>query len=104
MLTALYSWLRTAKASFVLALLLLSGPTATQAVPFDFTYVYSDPFSFVAQTHIVSTTNAHLYDEGFVRMWIPVVGGSTPGNHDAGRHYLQVRFRHRGRCRGQSSH
>ena len=39
--------------------------------------MYSNPFSAVAQNHIVSTSNAHLYAEGTVRMWIPIAGGAT---------------------------
>lgn len=79
MLFDLYSRLGGAKTVLVLALMLLSSPAKAVPFPppFDFTYAYSDPFAAASQDYIVSTSNARLYDEGFVRMWIPIAGGAT---------------------------
>ena len=77
MLSSVYSRLNLAKVGLVPSLLLFLGSGAAQAVPFDFTYAYSNPYDSAAQTHIESTSNIHLYSESTVRAWIPVSGGAT---------------------------
>jgi len=69
------SRLSVAKTVLILALLPLASPA--KAIPFDFTYMYSNPFDTASQTYIDSTSNARLYAESTVRMWIPITGGAT---------------------------
>lgn len=67
----------TTKRTLVFATLLASCAGTSAAAPFDFTYVYGNPYSAAAQTHIESTSNIHLYTESTVRAWIPISGGAT---------------------------
>ena len=59
-----------------IALLLLSSSANADV----FSYSYGNPYTSVNDGYIVSTSNATLYTEGTVRVWKPVVGGSTFGS------------------------
>lgn len=72
----------------ILGCILLSVSLAASAVSvpvgvplsnanYDFLYYYGNPYDAASQTYIASTSNAHLYSEGTVRVWTPITGGST---------------------------